>query len=232
MGPFYCPGDSLRSTSTSASTRPSAGRPARGPVEDFAQAYVIAHEVGHHVQHLLGHHRQGRRRCAAVVSPSRRPTPPASAWNSRPIASPACGPITRSSPKAGWKPGDIDEALNAAAKIDDDTLQRSAGRAVVPESLPHGGTSDPRSSGGSSGGWLKEICGTAIRFRRSSFRSSATRLAGAAGEAQAKGRLNLPPLACGTHWLDRTRFRPVLALRLSSAAPAKRVHTVRLLRGA
>lgn len=132
-GPFYCPGDGkvyidLQFFDT---LRSRLGAPG-----DFAQAYVIAHEVGHHVQNVIGvtqkmDQMRGRVSQAEMNAMSVRVELQADCL---------AGVWTHHSQRGkGWlEAGDIDEALNAAAQIGDDTLQRNAGRAVVPESFTHG----------------------------------------------------------------------------------------------
>lgn len=133
MGPFYCPGDEQVYIDLSFydTMRERLGAPG-----DFAQAYVIAHEVGHHVQHLLGisdkvDAMRGR------VSPAQQ-----NALSVRLELQADCfaGIWARSSQQAkGWlEQGDIEEGLNAASQIGDDTLQRRSGGAVRPESFTHG----------------------------------------------------------------------------------------------
>ncbi|MBB3194673.1 KPN_02809 family neutral zinc metallopeptidase [Roseateles terrae] len=138
MGPFYCPGDSRVYIDLSfyRTLRDRLGAPG-----DFAQAYVIAHEVGHHVQHLLGvtdkvdalRRRQSEREANATsVRVELQADCLAGVW------------AYHSQQSKGWlEAGDIDEALNAASKIGDDTLQRRSGGDVVPESFTHG-TSEQR----------------------------------------------------------------------------------------
>lgn len=133
MGPFYCPSDEKVYIDLDfyETLRNRLGAPG-----DFAQAYVIAHEVGHHVQHQLGitervHGLRGRAGAAEQNAASVRLELQADcfagvwahhAQNARQIL----------------EQGDVEEAMNAAARIGDDALQRSAGRAVVPESFTHG----------------------------------------------------------------------------------------------
>ncbi len=138
MGPFYCPGDQriyidLNFFDTMANRLGATG--------DFAQAYVIAHEVGHHVQNLLG--------ISAEANRTRSHKSRTQA-NSLPVrvelqADCFAGVWTHHSQKSkGWlEQGDIEEALNAAAQIGDDTLQRKTEGVVVPESFTHG-TSEQR----------------------------------------------------------------------------------------
>ena len=133
MGPFYCPGDQKVYIDLSfyETMRTQLGAPG-----DFAQAYVIAHEVGHHVQNLLGitaKMEQMRGRVSQVeynalsVRLELQADCFAGVWahhaqNARKIL----------------ENGDVDEAMNAAAKIGDDALQRAGGGRVVPESFTHG----------------------------------------------------------------------------------------------
>jgi uncharacterized protein len=133
MGPFYCPGDGKVYMDTEFFSTLSQRMGAPG---DFAQAYVIAHEVGHHVQNLLGvtgkvDAQRGR------VSEQQM-----NALSVRVELQADClaGVWTHHSQKSrGWlEQGDIEEALNAAAQIGDDTLQRKAQGRVVPESFTHG----------------------------------------------------------------------------------------------
>jgi predicted metalloprotease len=133
MGPFYCPADEKVYIDLNfyRTLRDQLGAPG-----EFAQAYVIAHEVGHHVQHLLGitdkvdqlrargSQQQGN---ALSVRLELQADCFAGVW------------AHDSQQSKQWlDPGDIEAALNAAQKIGDDALQRSAGRSVVPESFTHG----------------------------------------------------------------------------------------------
>ena len=133
MGPFYCPIDQKVYIDLSfyETMKNRMGAPG-----DFAQAYVIAHEVGHHVQNQLGisdkvQQAQARGNRAEGNAMSVRLELQADcfagvwghhAQNQRQIL----------------EQGDVEEAMNAAAKIGDDALQANAGRAVVPESFTHG----------------------------------------------------------------------------------------------
>ena len=93
-----------------------------GAKGDFAQAYVIAHEVGHHIQNLIGTSDQVQR---DQQRGSRRPraTRCRSGSSCRPIAMPASGPRSN---KDRLEPGDIEEGMTAANAIGDDTLQQQA----------------------------------------------------------------------------------------------------------
>ncbi|MBX3633466.1 MAG: neutral zinc metallopeptidase [Simplicispira sp.] len=133
MGPFYCPADQKVYIDLGfyETLRTRLGAPG-----DFAQAYVIAHEVGHHVQNLLGiSERVDRARGRMGQADFNRLSVQlelqadcfAGVWahhaqNARQIL----------------EQGDVEEAMNAAAKIGDDALQGARGGAVVPESFTHG----------------------------------------------------------------------------------------------
>jgi predicted metalloprotease len=137
-GPFYCPADNTVYLDTSFfhSLERRFGAPG-----DFAAAYVIAHEVGHHVQNLLG--RLGR------VQQEQQSLSPA-ARNELQVrvelqADCYAGVWANRTQRQGLlDQGDVEEAMRAAAAIGDDTLQRRSGREVVPESFTHG-TSEQRS---------------------------------------------------------------------------------------
>ena len=133
MGPFYCPGDQkvYLDLGFFETLRSRLGAPG-----DFAQAYVIAHEVGHHVQNLMG--------ITGKVDGMRGKVPEAqmNALSVRVELQADCfaGVWTHHSQKGkGWLDrADIDEALNAAAQIGDDMLQKKSQGTVVPESFTHG----------------------------------------------------------------------------------------------
>jgi len=133
MGPFYCPGD--RKVYLDLEFFDTLARRLGAPGE-FAQAYVVAHEVGHHVQNLLG--------ITGKVDAMRGRLAPreANALSVRVELQADClaGLWTqRSQQGKGWlERGDVESALNAAAQIGDDTLQRAARGRVVPESFTHG----------------------------------------------------------------------------------------------
>jgi len=137
-GPFYCPGDQKLYIDLSFFDELSRRFGAPG---DFAQAYVIAHEVGHHVQNLLG--------ILPQVDQERRRASKAQA-NQLSVqlelqADCLAGVWAHDADAKGIiEVGDIDEALNAATAIGDDTLQRQSQGYVVPDSFTHG-TSAQRS---------------------------------------------------------------------------------------
>jgi predicted metalloprotease len=133
MGPFYCPNDQKVYVDLAfyRQLRQQLGAPG-----DFAQAYVIAHEVGHHVQHLLGIDQQVQR------AQRRLPQREANQLSVRLELQADClaGVWARhtDSQRATLEPGDIEEALNAASRIGDDTLQRQSSGRVRPDSFTHG----------------------------------------------------------------------------------------------
>jgi uncharacterized protein len=133
MGPFYCPADRKVYIDLSFydTLRQRLGAPG-----DFAQAYVIAHEVGHHLQNLMGttakldqaRGRVSEREMNALsVKLELQADCFAGVW------------ANLSQRSKGWlEQGDIEEALNAASQIGDDTLQKRSRGSVVPESFTHG----------------------------------------------------------------------------------------------
>ncbi|HOM11979.1 MAG TPA: neutral zinc metallopeptidase [Rubrivivax sp.] len=133
MGPFYCPAD--QKVYIDLGFFDTLGQRLGAP-GDFAQAYVVAHEVGHHVQRLLGitDKVDGLR--------GRVPEEQMNALSVRLELQADClaGVWAHHSQKAkAWlEPGDVEEGLNAASKIGDDTLQRQSQGVVVPESFTHG----------------------------------------------------------------------------------------------
>jgi predicted metalloprotease len=134
MGPFYCPNDQkvyidLSFYDTLANRLGAPGQ--------FAQAYVVAHEVGHHVQNQMGIMRQ----VDALRSHGGQAQGNALSVRVELQADCFAGVWARRSQQAqGWRldPGDIEQALNAASQIGDDKLQRQTRGRVVPESFTHG----------------------------------------------------------------------------------------------
>lgn len=133
MGPFYCPSDQKVYIDLGfyETLQKQLGAPG-----DFAQAYVIAHEVGHHVQNLLGisnkmEHMRSRvsqtEYNALSVRLELQADCFAGVWANH-----------AQSARQLLEQGDVEEAMNAAARIGDDALQRGSGHAVVPESFTHG----------------------------------------------------------------------------------------------
>jgi len=132
-GPFYCPPEQKVYLDTEFFTTMERQLGAGG---DFAQAYVVAHEVGHHVQNLLG-----------ILDTANRERERSSEVRSNEIsvqielqADCLSGIWARAAADqfGSLEPGDIEEAMNAAAQIGDDTLQRNAGQRVSPDSFTHG----------------------------------------------------------------------------------------------
>jgi uncharacterized protein len=131
MGPFYCPVD--RKVYLDLSFFHDLAR--MGAPGDFAQAYVVAHEVGHHVQTLTG---VSERVTRARQSGSDRD---ANALSVRQELQADCyaGVWGHDAARKGLlEPGDAEEGLQAAAAIGDDRLQRQSQGRVVPESFTHG----------------------------------------------------------------------------------------------
>jgi len=131
-GPFYCPGDRKVYLDTSFFDQLSRQFGASG---DFAQAYVIAHEVGHHIQNLTG--------ILPKFNETRQSMTEADAnkMSMRVELQADCfaGVWAHYTAQKGLlEEGDIEEALNAAQQIGDDTLQKKMQGYVVPESFNHG----------------------------------------------------------------------------------------------
>ncbi|SQF94989.1 zinc metallopeptidase [Paucimonas lemoignei] len=133
-GPFYCPADQQVYLDMDFFREMSQRFKATG---DFAQAYVIAHEVGHHVQTLLGvsakvqqARQSGQRMEGAnglLVRQELQADCLAGVW------------AFNAQKRLNWlEPGDIEEALNAANAIGDDRLQKQGQGRVVPDSFTHG----------------------------------------------------------------------------------------------
>jgi hypothetical protein len=129
VGPFYCPADQKVYIDL-AFFRDLEQR--FGAPGDFARAYVIAHEVGHHVQNVLGVFDQVRQRSTAQtandlsVRQELQADCFAGVWGHY------------AAQKQMLEPGDVEEGLNAAAAIGDDRIQRRTQGRVAPESWTHG----------------------------------------------------------------------------------------------
>lgn len=137
-GPFYCPADRKVYLDTSFFTELQRRFGAPG---DFAAAYVIAHEVGHHVQTVTGVSEKVR------AAQQRASKAEANRYQVMMELQADCYAgvwANRAEQSVDYlDDGDIEEGLRAAAAIGDDTLQRNAGRRVTPESFTHG-TSEQR----------------------------------------------------------------------------------------
>jgi predicted metalloprotease len=158
-GPFYCPEDGQVYLDLGFFNELSRKLGAPG---DFAQAYVITHELGHHVQNLLGLNERasGDRRTgadSASVALELQADCFAGVWGHT-----ASQPGRAQAGKVELDPGDVEEALRAAAAIGDDRLQKMSTGRVMPERFTHGSSAqrvawfkrgmdsgDPRSCGGS-----------------------------------------------------------------------------------
>lgn len=139
MGPFYCPGDHKVYLDLDFFHELEGKLGAGG---DFARAYVIGHEVGHHVQNLLGTSAkvQAARQRASETDANKlsvmlelQADCYAGVWAHH---------VNSEALKIKLDAGDIEEAINAAAAVGDDQLQRSVGRAVNPEAFTHGSSKD------------------------------------------------------------------------------------------
>jgi predicted metalloprotease len=133
MGPFYCPADKYAYIDLSFYDTMRTRFSAPG---DFAQAYVIAHEIGHHVQNLLGISGKVHSMKSQVGKAE------GNALSVRLELQADClaGVWANRADRARniLESGDVDEALRAASAIGDDTLQRQSQGTVVPESFTHG----------------------------------------------------------------------------------------------
>jgi predicted metalloprotease len=153
-GPFYCPLDERVYIDLSFYDALASQLGAPG---DFAQAYVLGHEIGHHVQQVMGLHgeRSGGISAAQSVKIELQADCFAGVW------------ANHAARRGLLEMGDPEEALRAAASIGDDTLQRRQGGAVRPETFTHG-TSEQRVH------WLRtgfetgdvDACETRVTSRR------------------------------------------------------------------
>ncbi len=129
IGPFYCPGDSNAYIDLSfyKDLKKRFGAPG-----DFAQAYVLAHEIGHHLQNLIR---------AEGKEPKKQRGESKNQYSVRVELQADCFAGIWASKAKGKKlleEGDLEEALTAATAIGDDRLQKQAGMEVTPESFTHG----------------------------------------------------------------------------------------------
>ena len=133
MGPFYCPADKKVYIDLSFYDQMRTRFRAPG---DFAQAYVIAHEIGHHVQNLLGISGQVHSMKQRVSKVEGNALSVRLELQADCLAGVWANHADRA--RSIIEDGDIDEALNAASAIGDDTLQRQSRGSVVPETFTHG----------------------------------------------------------------------------------------------
>lgn len=130
VGPFYCPADRKIYLDTTFFDELSRRFGAPG---DFAQAYVIAHEVGHHIQTVTGVSDQVRRaQQSASESESNQ------LQVRMELQADCYAGVWGAANRQLLEAGDLEEAMRAASAIGDDTLQRDAGRRVQPDSFTHG----------------------------------------------------------------------------------------------
>ncbi|MDQ8028431.1 MAG: neutral zinc metallopeptidase [Brevundimonas sp.] len=142
MGPFYCPADQRVYLDLSFWQEMETRLGASGA--DFARAYVIAHEYGHHIQTLTGASQQVReaqQRAAGQAEANRYSVALelqadcyAGVW--------AANAATVSNGQVALSAGDLEEGLKTASAIGDDTLQRRSGGRVSPDSFTHGSSAD------------------------------------------------------------------------------------------
>ncbi len=130
-GPFYCPGDNKVYIDLGFYDELAQRFGAPG---DFAEAYVLAHEIGHHVQYLLG-------TSSKVRAGQQRDPRSANELSVRLELQADCyAGVWGASARARGKlsPDDVEEGLRAAAAVGDDRIQRMGGRAVNPDAFTHG----------------------------------------------------------------------------------------------
>jgi len=161
VGPFYCPADSQVYLDLGFFDELARRFDAPG---DFAQAYVVAHEIGHHVQNLVGTSAAVREREQAAGSQEE-----ANQWSVRLELQADCyaGVWAHSvyvrgeedpTGDVGLDEGDIEEGLAAAEAVGDDRIQAQAGMSVNPESWTHGSSAQRRAwfnRGFESGDWTR-----------------------------------------------------------------------------
>ena len=137
-GPFYCPADQLVYLDLGFFGELRDRFRAPG---DFAQAYVLAHELGHHVQRLLGIEAQVRRQQQSNPAQENQLSVRlelqadclAGIWGNQ-----AAQPGRAAQGKVELETGDLEEGLNAAASIGDDRIQRMSGARIAPDRFTHG----------------------------------------------------------------------------------------------
>jgi uncharacterized protein len=129
-GPFYCPGDQKLYIDLGFFNQLSSEFGAPG---DFARAYVIAHEVGHHIQNLLGITEKSERLSAQQgESGAKRVSVEVE------LQADCYAGVWAMQAQRVIEPGELQQALQAAAAVGDDTLQRRSQGRVVPETFTHG----------------------------------------------------------------------------------------------
>ena len=132
-GPYYCPPDQGLFLDTGFFDELQNRFGAKG---DFAEAYVIAHEVGHHIQNLTGE----AQKVSAIQQRGSKAEGNAASVKLELQADCYAGVWAKQSGRL--EPGDIEEGMTAANAIGDDTLQKQSGGGVVPDSFTHGSSAD------------------------------------------------------------------------------------------
>jgi uncharacterized protein len=135
MGPFYCPNDSRIYIDPTFFNELQNRFGAAG---DFARAYVIAHEVGHHVQNLQGTLDQAHNSQARVSEAEGNATQVKVELQADCYAGVWAAHAKAPDGTSALEPGDVEEGMRAAEAIGDDTLQKQTQGVVVPESFTHG----------------------------------------------------------------------------------------------
>jgi predicted metalloprotease len=135
MGPFYCPNDQRIYIDTEFFDELSRRFGAPG---DFAQAYVIAHEVGHHVQNLTGQLDEAQRAQQSLGETGANQVQVGVELQADCYAGVWAANAKAPDGTPALDPGDVEEGMRAAEAIGDDTLQRQSQGVVVPESFTHG----------------------------------------------------------------------------------------------
>ncbi|MFO0810585.1 MAG: neutral zinc metallopeptidase [Gemmataceae bacterium] len=159
VGPFYCPGDSRVFIDLSFYQLMQDRLNSPG---EFARAYVVAHEVGHHVQRLLGY--------SEIVDRIRATQGKVEANHASvrlELQADYLAGVWAHHAQKKFKyleAGDVESALNSAKQIGDDTLQKNAGRRVVPDSFTHG-TSKQRERWFRLGFQTGDVAGAAQLFK-------------------------------------------------------------------
>ena len=133
-GPFYCPPDqSIYLDLSFLGQLKQLGAPG-----DFAFAYVIAHEEGHHIQRITGTEQQVRQLQARSGERDRNALSVLMELQADCYAGVWAHHVNQRNEEVALEPGDVEEGLRAAAAIGDDRLQETAGQSVQPESFTHG----------------------------------------------------------------------------------------------
>jgi hypothetical protein len=135
MGPFYCPNDNGIYLDTEFFGELSRRFQAPG---DFAMAYVVAHEVGHHVQDLQGTLSQAHQMQARASETAGNAIQVQVELQADCYAGVWAANAKNSRGESVMEPGDFEEGMRAAEAIGDDTLQRQSQGRVVPDSFTHG----------------------------------------------------------------------------------------------